>query len=297
MTEVVLKIYMFALLMVLSAQANCYVLFKGGSLRDSIDEARRNGTFVYIPSGEYILNQSLESTGGVDIVGEGRTSILKYVGDGEHALNINSSSIKGVKIVDSMRGNGTISLIRLTGSYSKVIDCNVEDSDGYGIYLDSERNNVSVLDNHIRNSSSHNIYGVNRLKRTAIRGNTIESGGGWGIVIAGEVHAVSIDSNMIVGNKQGGIFVNHVPSAGSSYSWSLRVSKNTLDHNYDDSDLKRKSFSVRLLNASNAVVSDNLVSSSLGYGFFLENVKNSTFTSNSFYKIVSILGIMINMPI
>ena len=100
---------------------------------------------------------------------------------------------------------------------------------------------------------------------------------------------MSIDQNLLVGNKSGGITIENEADKEGNYktSWNVRIANNTLDHNYwDNSNL---SASIRVENVNNAVVSNNIISSSRGYGFLLYNVANSNFMSNSFYKIAPVL--------
>lgn len=218
----------------------------------------KSGTKIYVDKGTY--KENLIVPNGVEIYGEGKDKTVIKAKSGNDSVIVLQGKAKlygmtikngrtGVKVADS----GKV----------KIIECEIQDNDWDGIYINKGKkidddNRVSITDSEIENNGRTGVYVEKRkliLMNTRITGNDSDgaflaagtsawiekvrfnNNGGSGLKAELDYSQVYTKSNSFIDNKREGIEVASYGAAGKIDIYKSRMENNG---NYAVSRVQRK---------------------------------------------------------
>ncbi|WP_308635192.1 sugar-binding protein [Paenibacillus silvisoli] len=234
------------------------------SIKDAAAAAKSLGKTLYVPSGEFLYD-GLLTLDGVDMTGDGDTSILK-------SLNLNTQAV-------FLTGDGSdLSMVKLTTIPASV---RLQNDDSARVWAGPQATNFTIQHITIDGGSSAGIFSVG--KHGVIRGNTVMNTLADGTHITGLSEDLLIEDNRSIDTGDDQIAIVSYEKFGD---WVKNV---TIRNNHVSGGHAR---GITVSGGENVLVENNLIEDNGGAGVYIASegnyktytVKNLTVRNNTIMR-------------
>lgn len=278
------------------------------AIRQAVAAAKAAGRNVYVPPGTFLYNDVIVLD-GVDLFGEGESSVLRSTNPQRQAIQLagSNSDLSKVKLTtvpvanrlsssvsarvhvlpeaanftvkDTVIEGGSSAGIIVYGMNGAITNNTVRDTLADGIHITGGSMNIRVEQNIARNTGDDMIAVVSYekngtwVKNVKIANNDVSDGHARGITVSGGSD-VSIEDNRIADTGGAGVFVASEGSYQTYEVRNLKVARNTITRDSRNASIPEKG-GIRLQatykepSIANAIIEQNTIVDSADSGILI----------------------------